>query len=100
MIDYTLSAALFALLSTLLLLCLTGHGYANTVDRIALFLHRHATRVRNMHRERDRVMSHMWQERPGKDERAARAIIQAYGEAANEFRQTLTVRKKSTHVNH
>jgi hypothetical protein len=29
--------------------CVVGHGYANTVDSIALFLHQHAERVKRMH---------------------------------------------------
>jgi hypothetical protein len=41
-------------------LCLVGHGYANTVDGFALFLHRHAERVKRMHALREAQMRSWW----------------------------------------
>lgn len=37
-------------------------GYANTVDRIGLFLHRHAGEVRKRQAERAKVLKRMWAE--------------------------------------
>lgn len=37
-------------------------GYANTVDRIGLFLHRHAGEVRKRQAERAKVLRGMWAE--------------------------------------
>lgn len=49
------------LLVAWLLPVLSG-GYANTVDRIGLFLHRHAREVRRRQAERAKVLRGMWAE--------------------------------------
>jgi len=41
--------------------CVIGHGYANTVDSIALFLHRHAEKVKRMHSARETQIRGGWQ---------------------------------------
>ena len=41
-------------------ICMLGHGYANTVDSIALFLHRHAERVKRMHASRESQIRGSW----------------------------------------
>lgn len=43
-----------------LIVCLVGHGYTATVDNIAWMLHRHAGRVRGMHRRREAVVRERW----------------------------------------
>jgi hypothetical protein len=40
--------------------CLICHGYSNTVDRIALALHRHAQRVQRMHASRESQIRGWW----------------------------------------
>jgi hypothetical protein len=42
------------------MLCMLGHGYANTVDRIALSMHRHAQRVQRMHASREAQLRGWW----------------------------------------
>jgi hypothetical protein len=43
-----------------LLICFIGHGYANTVDILALWLHKHADRMRGMHDRRRAIVSERW----------------------------------------
>ena len=40
--------------------CMVGHGYANTVDSIALFLHDHAENVKRMHSAREAQIRSRW----------------------------------------
>lgn len=54
-----LTLAAMALLAWCLV-CLVGHGYANTIDCIALWLHRHATDSRKRHARRQISVSHAW----------------------------------------
>ena len=42
------------------LVCLVGHGYANTVDSISLALHRHATDSRKRHARRTAAVGEQW----------------------------------------
>jgi hypothetical protein len=48
------------LLTLYWIVCVIGHGYANTVDSIALFLHRHAERVNRMHSARESELRRGW----------------------------------------
>ena len=48
------------MLATWLLVCLIGHGYANTVDWVALILHKHAEKMRGMHGRRKKVIGERW----------------------------------------
>ena len=52
--------SLVLMLATWILVCLIGHGYANTVDHLSYLLHRHASRVRQMHDRRKAVVSERW----------------------------------------
>ncbi len=40
--------------------CLTNHGYANTVDQLAYWLHQHAKHTRAMHAARARLVASRW----------------------------------------
>jgi hypothetical protein len=40
--------------------CLVGHGYANTVDSLALALHRHAMDSRKRHGRRTATVQELW----------------------------------------
>lgn len=44
----------------------TAHGYVNLVDRIGLFLRRHANAVRQRHLMRERELKGMWRADRGK----------------------------------
>lgn len=48
------------LLMCWLLVCLIGHGYANTVDQLSYWLHRHAEEVRRIHGKRTVVVRERW----------------------------------------
>jgi len=48
------------LLAFYCVLCVIGHGYANTVDSIALVLHRHAEKVKRMHAVRQSQIRDLW----------------------------------------
>jgi hypothetical protein len=48
------------MLAAWLLVCLIGHGYANTVDHVAYLLHRHAEKVRQMHDRRKAIVAERW----------------------------------------
>lgn len=54
--------------------CLYRFGYVNTVDHLALFLHRHAVRVRNRHTNEARALHSIWR---GEVKRTSRATAQA-----------------------
>jgi hypothetical protein len=43
-----------------LLVCLVGHGYANTVDQLSWWLHKHAVHVRGLHGRRAAVVQERW----------------------------------------
>lgn len=45
---------------TWVLVCLIGHGYANTIDHLSWILHRHADKMRRMHAEREAVVISRW----------------------------------------
>lgn len=49
-------------LSALWIIPVLSGGYANTVDRIGLFLHRHARETRRRQAERATVLRRMWAE--------------------------------------
>jgi hypothetical protein len=40
------------------------YGYVNIVDRVALFLHRHADVVRRRHMSHERELNRMWNSGP------------------------------------
>ncbi len=42
------------------LVCLVGHGYANSIDQLAWWLHRHAGHVRELHGRREAVVRERW----------------------------------------
>jgi hypothetical protein len=48
------------LLITWVLVCLIGHGYANSVDHVAYLLHRHAEKMRGIHDRRRAIVSERW----------------------------------------
>ncbi|MCU1335102.1 MAG: hypothetical protein JWO19_683 [Bryobacterales bacterium] len=49
------------LLALLAFVFIVMSGYANTVDRIALLLHRHAEQIRRMHASHDEQLRTWWQ---------------------------------------
>lgn len=50
----------FTLFLLYALVCFVGHGYANTVDQVAYWLHQHAGKVRAMHKRRELVVRERW----------------------------------------
>lgn len=42
------------------IICLMGHGYANVIDNLAWYLHRHAESTRKRHAERTLVIMNRW----------------------------------------
>ena len=40
--------------------CLVGHGYANSIDQLSWWLHRHAEHVRGLHERRAAVVRERW----------------------------------------
>lgn len=48
------------MLATWLLVCLIGHGYSNSIDWVALVLHKHAAKMRGMHDRRKKVIGERW----------------------------------------
>ena len=52
--------AVSVLAAAALLVSLTGHGYANTIDQLAWWLHQHAKRTRAMHAARARLVAERW----------------------------------------
>ena len=53
-------AGIFILILLWLFVCLVGHGYANTIDTVALWLHRHAMDCRNRHGRRQATVQEQW----------------------------------------
>ncbi len=43
-----------------LFVCFVGHGYANTVDIVALWLHRHALDCKGRHKRREAKVQEQW----------------------------------------
>ncbi len=56
--QFLLSIGLMAV--TWVVICIVGHGYANTVDHVAYILHKHAEKMRQMHSRRKAVISERW----------------------------------------
>lgn len=52
--------SLSLLLITWVLVCLIGHGYANSVDHVAYLLHRHAEKMRGIHDRRRAIVNERW----------------------------------------
>lgn len=52
--------SVFVLTLLWLLVCLVGHGYSNTVDIVALWLHRHAMDCRKRHERRQAAVQEQW----------------------------------------
>lgn len=48
------------LLATWIVICVVSHGYANTIDSVAYWLHRHARGVREMHARRAGQIQTKW----------------------------------------
>lgn len=40
--------------------CFIGHGYANTVEHVSWYLHRHARATRERHERRAHVVAERW----------------------------------------
>lgn len=52
--------SLILIASSWVLVCLVGHGYSNCIDYVAYVLHRHAERMRAMHKRREAVVRERW----------------------------------------
>lgn len=52
--------SLSVLTALLIMIGLVGHGWANSLDWLALIMHRHATACRKRHARRTAVVSEQW----------------------------------------
>lgn len=61
---FTVGYGVILLTGLWFLVCSLLHGYANTIDTLAFWLHKHAQGVRKMHGERTEVVLSRWDNDP------------------------------------